>query len=548
MTTATKLTSHLILEQLLLEGASAVFHGPRCNPSPLVQLLNTSQVLKCARALSERAASFMAIGHSQSTARPPVLVLSPGQGALNALPAIYTAKQIQVPLIVLCEQQSTQIMNDDPVLALDNLALVSKLTKWSAEARSPVEVTRLIRRAFTEALAPPKGPVMLSLPLDILYQYAQGEVINPPHVSPLGAAADNFLKKTAKSLVTAKNPCIIAGNEVNQFRARKEVVVLAEVLGCPVYTEPMPTGVNFPNRHPQFGGVLHFGLSTIKEKLKEHDLVLALGMQTRLSAEADKMSLFNPRAAIIQVNVEPTLAGKSLPCIAAATADIAETMTRLRAEIQLVADARCLSVAKIRAQETIKQITEERMKLEEELVYPSHNDPISLFWLLRTLDGVRPTGSIIVNDILSIHADPCSVMSLETSSSYVSSNACIDGYGLPAGLGVQLSLTAQELPVIVLTSDESIMQCSEALWSVAHYQLPIKIVIVSAGGAALLIQPQTPAQIGFPFNSPTIDFQKMGEAMGLKVFTATIMEEMEEAITRLFEEEGPCVLNVKVSG
>ncbi|HNN64256.1 MAG TPA: thiamine pyrophosphate-dependent enzyme, partial [Candidatus Obscuribacter sp.] len=157
-------------------------------------------------------------------------------------------------------------------------------------------------------------------------------------------------------------------------------------------------------------------------------------------------------------------------------------------------------------------------------------------------------GSIIVNDILSIHADPCSVMSLETSSSYVSSNACIDGYGLPAGLGVQLSLTAQELPVIVLTSDESIMQCSEALWSVAHYQLPIKIVIVSAGGAALLIQPQTPAQIGFPFNSPTIDFQKMGQAMGLKVFTATIMEEMEEAITRLFEEEGPCVLNVKVSG
>lgn len=545
MNTATKLTSHLIIEQLLLEGASALFHAPRSNPSELVQMAQASQMLKCGRLLTEKAAAFTAIGNFQATGRPPVLLLSPGQGLLNAMPAIFAAKQIQAPLVLLVEQQSTQILNDDPVLALDNLAPVVKICKWSAEARSSVEVTRLLRRAFTEALAPPKGPVLVSLPVDILYQFAQAEVINPPHTSPLGPAADNFLKKTARSLSGAANPCIIAGNEVSQYRARKEVVVLAEVLGCPVYTEPMPTGVNFPNRHPQFGGVLHFGLSSVRDKLKEHDLVLALGMQTRLSAEADKMSLFNPKAAIIQVNVEPTLSGKSLPCIAAATADIAETLTRLRAEIQLITDSKVLSTAKIRAQETIRLISEERRKLEEGLMYPSGDDPISPFWLMRTLDGVRPTESVVVSDVISVESDPCSVMSLETSSSYLGSNACIDGYALPAALGAQLGV--REIPVICLTSDESALHSMETIWSAVHYGLPLKVVIFSAGGAARLMHHAHDNATIFPFGSPPVSFKTMAEAFSMKAFTAKSMAELETAVSQMFEAEGPTLLDVKIT-
>lgn len=545
MSIATKLTSHILLEQLMVEGASLLFHGPRSTPSSLVHLAKTSQVLRTVRAISERSASFMAIGYGQASSRAPVLLLSPGQGLLNSMAAIYTARHIQVPMIVLAEQQSTQILNDDPVLALDNLALASKLTKWSAEARSAVEVTRLIRRAFTEAQAPPKGPVLISLPIDILYQMAQGEIINPPHVSPLGPAAHNFILKTAKSLVSSKNPCIIAGNEVSQFRARKETAVLAEVLGCPVYTEPMPTGVNFSNRHPQFAGVLHFGMSHVKEKLKEHDLVLALGMQTRLSAEADKLSLFNPKAAIIQVNVEPTLSGKSLPCIAAATADIAETLARLRAEIQLIAEAKWLTLSKERCKNTTEVITSERTKLEEDLIYPEAHDPISLFWLLRSLDGARPISSIIVNDVLSMRADPCSVMSLESSSSYVASNACVDGYAAAAGLGVQMA--APDNVVIALTTDESLMQTPEVLWSAAHYRLPLKIVVVNAGGAAKLINPQLDPNQGFPFDKPAVQFTELASSMHLPNASISKLGELDNALSAMFESEGPYLLDVKVT-
>ena len=78
-----------------------------------------------------------------------------------------------------------------------------------------------------------------------------------------------------------------------------------------------------------------------------------LGMQTRLPGGHLEAGLISSRSSVIQINVEPTLSGKSLPCIAAANADLAESLSRLRAEIQLIADAKWCSTAKVKAQGTI---------------------------------------------------------------------------------------------------------------------------------------------------------------------------------------------------
>ena len=415
-TSSTKLTCDLLLQQLLTEGASQIFVAPRSCNSPIAQALSEVKGFRQVNCASELTAAFMSIGYAQASSRAAVVLLSAGQGLVTALPAIYTASRIHVPMIVICDQLSTQILNDDPALGLDALAVSKSVCKWSAEARSAGEIPRLVRRAFTEAFSPPRGPIVLSIPVDILNQAADATIISPPHTSPLGAADNNFIQKSARTLVSASSPCIVAGNEVNQYRARKEAATLAEVIGCPVYSEPNPTGVNFPNRHPQFAGVLSTNITQARESLRGHDLVLALGMQCRLPETSDQASLISPRTSVLQINVDPTLSGKTLPCIAAATADIAESLSRLRAEIQLIADNNWLNTARKRTQDNIKSISSERQKLEENLVYPKENDPISLFWLLRSLDGARSSGSIVVTDIVGTMADPAVVMSLEAVS------------------------------------------------------------------------------------------------------------------------------------
>ncbi|MBP9093719.1 thiamine pyrophosphate-binding protein [bacterium] len=543
-TSSTKLTCDLLLQQLLTEGASQIFVAPRSCNSPIAQALSEVKGFRQVNCASELTAAFMSIGYAQASSRAAVVLLSAGQGLVTALPAIYTASRIHVPMIVICDQLSTQILNDDPALGLDALAVSKSVCKWSAEARSAGEIPRLVRRAFTEAFSPPRGPIVLSIPVDILNQAADATIISPPHTSPLGAADNNFIQKSARTLVSASSPCIVAGNEVNQYRARKEAATLAEVIGCPVYSEPNPTGVNFPNRHPQFAGVLSTNITQARESLRGHDLVLALGMQCRLPETSDQASLISPRTSVLQINVDPTLSGKTLPCIAAATADIAESLSRLRAEIQLIADNNWLNTARKRTQDNIKSISSERQKLEENLVYPKENDPISLFWLLRSLDGARSSGSIVVTDIVGTMADPAVVMSLEGSSSYFASNSGVDGYAIGAALGTQWA--SPESTVVCITSDQSFLQTTQALWTAAHYVLNTKVILVNNGGSDSLNLHLGNADHQFPLDCPEIEFSQLAKAMTIQALKAETMGQLEHALGMMFDSTGPFLIDARI--
>jgi benzoylformate decarboxylase len=275
-------------------------------------------------------------------------------------------------------------------------------------------------------------------------------------------------------------------------------------------------------------------------------------MQTRLPGNQNEAGLLSSRTSVIQINVEPTLAGKSLPCIATANADLSETLSRLRAEIQLIADAKWCTVARTKAQNTIDAISRERQTLEEELVYPRPEEPVSLFWLLRILDGARPTSSIIVTDMVGSAWDPSFIMSLEGSSSYFASNSGVDGFAAAAALGTQWA--SPESPVVAITSDQSFLQTPQSLWTAAHYNLNVKFVIVNSRGTNnLTSEIETYVSEGggqssrFPLDKPEVGFTALSQSMSVPSAAVASMGELEAALTKAFEDKGPFLLDVRVA-
>ncbi|HEY9786206.1 MAG TPA: thiamine pyrophosphate-binding protein [Candidatus Obscuribacterales bacterium] len=543
------LASHLLLDQLTAEGTRFIFGSLASAESPVVtatyELRSDIHFLS---ALHDEIAGAMAIGYSQASARPGVLALLAAPGLTSALPSMYSAMRARIPLIVLVDQQDSQILSDEPPLSGDLTEIARPLCKWSCELRTAAEIPRLVRRAFHEALSPPKGPVMLSLPHNILLKPSAGRPINPPQSSPLGGADTNFLKKAAKALVAAQNPCVILGNEVSQYKARREAVSLIEVLGCPAFSEPMPTGINFPNRHPQFAGVLPIDLNEASKRLEDYDVVLVLGMQTRIPARVHEPSLIPSSASVIQINIEPGLAGRTLPCQMSACADIAETLSRIRAEIQLVANNQWLETAKLRAEATIAQISQEKQDFEESITYPGSSAPISLIWLLRLIDAIRPQKSVVVNDLVNDRCDPVQILSLESSSSYFSMNSGVSGYGVGASLGIQWA--SPDHVVVCLTSDQSALYYPQSLWSASHYGLHTKFVIVNNQGKSsfnlqLLTTPGTPQRI--QLDNPPVAFAELASSMRVPSAQISIMAELEPALQHMFETPGPYLLDVHVA-
>lgn len=543
------LASHLLLDQLTAEGTRFIFGSLSSSESPVVHATyELRSDIHFISALHDEIAGSMAIGYSQASARPGILTVMAAPGLASAQTALYTAMKTRVPLVVLVDQQDTQILSDDPPLSADLLRLAEPFAKWSCELKTQAEIPRLIRRAFHEALSPPKGPVVLSLPHNLLLKPSAGHPISPPQLSPLGAADSSFLKKAAHALVSAQNPCIIFGNEVSQYRARKEAVSITEVLGCAAFSEPMPTGVNFPNRHPQFCGVLPLDLTEANRLLQPFDVILVLGMQTRIPARVHEPPLIPPHASVIQINVEPGLAGKTLPCQLAAVADIAESLSRLRAEIQLVSNNSWVDATRRRAKQTITYVANRKQQMEEKLPYPGGSAQISLHWLLRMIDAVRPQKSVFVSDLVNDRCDPCQVLNLESSSSFFSLNSGVLGYGLSASLGIQWA--SPDHQVISLTSDLSALACPQSLWTAAHYGMQTKFIVVNNLGRSsynlqLQTAPGTPARI--QLDNPSIAFKDLAGSMRVPSAQISVMSELEPALQHMFESPGPFLLDVLIS-
>lgn len=309
----------------------------------------------------------------------------------------------------------------------------------------------------------------------------------------------------------------------------------------------MPTGVNFPNRHPQFAGVLPMNLHRASSILQAFDCLLVIGMQTRLPARPQDPPLIQPGVHVIQLNVEPGLSGRSLPCDLTSVADIGESLSRLRADIQLIVDSSWVNKAKVRANGTIATISKFREGQEEQSGYPTLDSPITLSWLLRLVDAVRPASSVVVNDIVSDEADPFETLSLENSSSYFGTNGGIAGHGPAAALGVQWA--SPENVVVCITSDESILYYPQTLWTAAHYGLHVKFVVVNSLGRTnynVRLTPSVRSEARIFLDNPPLAFSELSQALRVPGATVNVMANLEDALKEMFETPGPFMLDVHI--
>ena len=72
------------------------------------------------------------------------------------------------PLVVTAGQQDSRHAITDPLLQGDLVSIARPACKWAAEITSPDQIAILTHRAFQDCRATPRGPVFLSLPMDVM--------------------------------------------------------------------------------------------------------------------------------------------------------------------------------------------------------------------------------------------------------------------------------------------------------------------------------------------------------------------------------------------
>src|SRR6202047_1386012 len=158
----------ILLEVLHSEGTRYIFGNPGTTELPLIDALVNVPDIRYVWGLQEATAVSMADGYSQASGKTAFVNLHTAGGLGHGMGAIMNAKIARVPMIVTAGQQDLRHFLADPLLAADLVGMAAPVAKWCFEPNSLDDLPLILRRAFHNSMSPPRGPVFLSLPMNIL--------------------------------------------------------------------------------------------------------------------------------------------------------------------------------------------------------------------------------------------------------------------------------------------------------------------------------------------------------------------------------------------
>src|SRR5581483_37218 len=136
---------------------------------------------------------------------------------------------------------------------LDQLALFRPITKWAAVCTAPDRIQEHVATAFRHALAQPRGPVYLELPMDVLFEEATEERPPGPSRSEARAfGAPREIMKAAALLSEAERPVVVAGSGVWWDGAWKQLALFVENGRLPVFLNGSGRGALPPDHELVF--------------------------------------------------------------------------------------------------------------------------------------------------------------------------------------------------------------------------------------------------------------------------------------------------------
>ncbi len=304
------------LDLLKQEGVEVMFGNPGTTELPLMDAFATENELRYLLGLQEAAVMAMADGYAQASGKLAVVNLHVAPGLGNAMGMLYDAQKAGSPILVTAGQHEQTFNATEPILWADLPTIARPLVKWSSEVHRLADLPRLVHRAAKTALAPPTGPVFLSLPGDILRADADIDLSAPTRIAPRLRGDRSAVEAAAALLADAKRPVIMAGDAVAQSRAHAELVELAELLGAPVYTEFVPSTASFPASHPLFRGSMIRLAPDVRKVLEQYDVLFSVGgdlFTLSLPSDVDPMP---PAIKLIHLDVDPWELGKNYPPLA----------------------------------------------------------------------------------------------------------------------------------------------------------------------------------------------------------------------------------------
>lgn len=435
----------LVIECLQAEDVDLVAGVPGTTVMDLIDSLARQDSIRFVHTRHEQVAGFLADGVSRAGGLGVALV-SRGPGAANAAIAVHNAYDESVPMVLLVGQVPESIVERRSFEEMDVVATFRPMTKWVVEIRSAARIPELLQRAVRTAVTGRPGPVVVSLPMDVLQEVVPDALVPAPRRrSALPAPDPDALVKAAALMASARRPVIIAGGGVRDAEA---VARLAEAVAAPVITTWLRQD-RVSADSPAFVGSLGYGAHEVTEHVvREADVMLALGC--RFSEFSTKRWTLVPSdVRLIHVDVDPDELGRVYVPEVGLTADANRTALEL-AKLSPAPDTERTDRVDALREVWLSQSSMDSGALADD-------DPgagVSSIHAVTALQSLLERDDVVVvQDAPSFGPWSHRYLRLSEPGRFFGSSGGAMAWGLPAGMGI--ALARPDRRVVTISGDGS---------------------------------------------------------------------------------------------
>jgi len=497
----------IIIDTLAAHGIDRVFCVPGESYLGLLDPLFGRDDIDTVVCRHESGAGFMALADARLSGRPGVAMVSRGPGASNAAIAVHAAQQDGVPFILFIGQVAAQNVRRDSFQEIDYGHMFGKIAKWTAEVTDSNRISETLLRALQVATMGVPGPVVISVPEDILTAESDNDVVRP-QARPAAAPDESAVLRLRELLSAARRPLVLAGSGIDSARARADLLAFLEAWHVPAVVAFRRHDL-LPNAHRLYAGDMGLANPEAQMKvLRECDLLVVMG--ARLSDITTQgytyPRLVRPEMKLVHIHADPAAIGTHF------ASDVAIACDPSTAIAALGTPGRALP----ERDAWIHRLNEQRANIAR-VRSVDVRDGLPFEDVVALVGRHLPEDAIVTVDAGTFGTSVYRVIPFSPPQRLLAPISGAMGFGIPAA--VAAGLREPHRTVVCFVGDGGFLMTGSELAVALERKLPIKVILSENGmyGSIRIHQEREhPGRsVGTSFVNP--DLELIGRAYGCAV-------------------------------
>jgi acetolactate synthase I/II/III large subunit len=531
------MAARALVDCLLQQGVSLAFSvAGESYLAVLDALYDVRDRLRLVTCRHEANAANMAEAVGKLTGRPGVCFVTRGPGATHASIAVHTAQQDATPLVLFVGQVARQDLGRDAFQEIDFGAMFGSIAKWVVEVHDPARMPELVTRAFAIALNGRPGPVVVSLPEDVLEEAC---------AQPAGRRVERIatplesgvVEAIAARLARAERPLLWVGGSGWTPAGTDALRRFADDWQLPVASGFRRKDL-FPNNHPCYVGEFGFAAgSGALASLRDADLVLALGASL-CDVETGGYTRLDPRTSVervVHIAMRPEDAGRVFPVALRASAS---------------PDAAAMALAALPAPTPSRWsgwTRTQRAAYERDLEPVPVSGGVNPGEVFGELRRQLPDDAIVSNGAGNYAAWLHRFFEHRRFRTQLAPQSGAMGYGVPAGIAA--ALLHPERKVVAVAGDGCFMMAASDLVTAAAYRARVVFLVLNNSSFGTIRMHQEMRYPGRTLATDLVnpDFVALAAASGIAAERVTTTAAFGPALTRALAADGPRLIELVTS-